>query len=133
MRGCSAPVMPAESADRILPGQTRMLPLPRVAVGTIQPEADLRAILWALMEAFRSRGVQVQRFLSQACFATCHGPDVASGLTPRHLDSWLMSAHVCREILIRGAENCDLAVVHGTFAQAPTNGSAPSNGDGIGG
>ena len=95
-----------------------MLPLPRVAVGTVQPEAESRAILWGLMEAFRSEGLQVQSFLSRACFARYHGAATASGLNPRHLDSWLMSPELCREIFVRGAQNCDLALVEGQFADA---------------
>ena len=104
-----------------------MLPLPRVAVGTIQRGTDLRAILWALMEAFRQEGLQVQSFLSQACFARYHGAATASGLHPRHLDSWLMSSQLCREILLRGMETCDLAVILGEF------GSKPVGEDGTGG
>jgi cobyrinic acid a,c-diamide synthase len=93
-----------------------MLLLPRVAVGTLEPAADSRAILWALMEAFRQKGMQVQSFLSRACFASYHGTATATGLNPRHLDSWLMSPELCRQIFIRGTENCDLAVVEGKFA-----------------
>jgi len=104
-----------------------MLPLPRVAVGTVQPEADFRAILWALIEAFREKGLQVQSFLSRACFVRYHGAATASGLNPRHLDSWLMSPELCREIFVRGAEDSDLAVVQGEFA------SAVIDGNGIGG
>ncbi|HUT13572.1 MAG TPA: hypothetical protein VMY42_24000 [Thermoguttaceae bacterium] len=70
------------------------------------------------MEAFRSEGLQVQSFLSQPCFHKCHGVAAASGLQPRHLDSWLMSAEICREIFIHGAESCDLAIVQGRFASA---------------
>lgn len=95
-----------------------MLPLPRVAVGTVQPEADCRAILWALMEALRAHGLQVQSFLSRAWFASYHGTATATGLNPRHLDSWLMSPDLCREIFLRGTENCDLALVAGKFASA---------------
>jgi len=95
-----------------------MLPLPRLAVGMVQPEVGCRAICWALMEAFRSEGLQVQSFLSQSCFHRCHGVAAASGLQPRHLDSWLMSAEVCREIFIHGAESSDLAIVQGRFASA---------------
>jgi len=95
-----------------------MLPLPRLAVGTVQPDVGCRAICWALMEAFRREGLQVQSFLSRFCFHNCHGMAAATGLQPRHLDSWLMSAEVCREIFIHGAASCDLAFVPGRFASA---------------
>ena len=93
-----------------------MLPLPRVAVGTVQREADSRAILWALIEALREQGLQVQCFLSRACFVGYHGTAAATGLNPRHLDSWLMSPDLCREIFMHGTRNCDLALVEGEFA-----------------
>jgi cobyrinic acid a,c-diamide synthase len=99
-----------------------MLPLARVAVGTIQADADIQGMLWALIEAFRAKGLQVQSFLSRACFTAYHGSGVASGLSPRHLDSWLMSPEVCREIFVRGAEDSDLAVVQGEFAGVPVDG-----------
>jgi cobyrinic acid a,c-diamide synthase len=92
--------------------------LPRVAVGTVQREADGRAILWALIEAFREQSLHVQSFLSRACFAGYHGAASATGFSPRHLDSWLMSAELCREIFIHGAQDCDLALVEGKFASA---------------
>lgn len=95
-----------------------MLSLPRLAVGTIQPEAGIRAVLWALIEALRQKGLQVQCFLSQACFFTYHGTATASGRNPRHLDSWLMSPGLCRELFLHGAEDCDLAVVQGKYAPA---------------
>ena len=105
-----------------------MLPLPRVAVGTVQPEADGTALLWALSEAFREHGLQVQSFLSRACFASYHGTGTASGLSPRHLDSWLMSADLCREIFIHGMQDCDLALVQGKFpcAADPQSGAGGS-------
>lgn len=101
-----------------------MVPLPRVAVGPVEPQADCRAILWGLMEALRTYGLQVQSFLSQACFASYHA--AATGLNPRHLDTWLMSPDLCREIFLRGTESCDLALVAGTFA----GGLAEQNGAG---
>lgn len=92
-----------------------MSPLPRVAVGTLQRGADSRVILWALMEVFRQRDLQVQSFLSRACFAGYHGTATATGLSPRHLDSWLMSRELCRQLFFWGAGSCDLAVVQGEF------------------
>jgi cobyrinic acid a,c-diamide synthase len=91
---------------------------PRIAVGTIQREAKSRTILWALMEALRQSGFQVQSFLSQACFPGCHGATTLTGLPPRHLDSWLMSPETCREVFVRGAKSADLALVQGEYDAA---------------
>lgn len=89
--------------------------LPRVAIGTVQPEADLRPVLWALLETLRYRGLQVQSFLSQACFTDDLGAATVTGLNPRHLDSWLMTPDLCREVFLRGTRGCDFALVEGRF------------------
>ena len=95
-----------------------MAMLPRVAVGTVQPHVDLQPACWALMEALRKQGFQVQSFLSRACFDRFHGEAAATGLTPRHLDSWLMSPEIAREVFTRGAIGCDLSVVTGDYDSA---------------
>ena len=94
-----------------------MIPLPRLAVGTIQPQADSHAILWGLMEALRARGLQVQSFRSRACFAAETETAAVTGLHPRHLDSWLMSPDLCRRLLLRATDHCDIAVVEGEAAE----------------
>jgi len=89
--------------------------LSRVAVGTIQPEANAQAMLWALMDLLQSRGIEVQSFLSQALFPRHPGAAAITGLGARHLDSWLMSPETCRDIFVRGAGFADLALVEGRF------------------
>jgi cobyrinic acid a,c-diamide synthase len=95
-----------------------MSQLPRIAIGTIQAQADPTAILWALMDALERNGLRVQHFLSQAYFAPRDGATAITGLSPRHLDSWLMSQEVCRDSFVRGCRASDLAVVEGSFAAA---------------
>lgn len=93
-----------------------MADLPRIAIGTVQPQADLTAMVWALMEALGRTGVRVQSFLSQAYFSPRDGATAITGLPPRHLDTWLMSEAVCREVFLRGCRTSDLAIVEGSFA-----------------
>lgn len=101
-----------------------MLSLPRAAVGTIQADADLHTALWALIESLRQHGLQVQSFLSRACFSQYQCTAAVTGSNPRHLDSWLMSTDLCREIFVRGTEDCDLAVVEGEFRSVDRDDSA---------
>ena len=89
--------------------------LPRIAVGTIQPNTSAQPILWALMEALRRRGTQVQSFVSRACFPQHKAAEAITGLKPRFLDSWLMSAAICGEIFFRSSELGDLSLVEGDF------------------
>jgi cobyrinic acid a,c-diamide synthase len=98
--------------------------IPRLAVGTYQPGVDPEPIAWALMEVLRRSGVQAQSFLSRACFSGHPGASAITGLSVRHLDSWLMSPEGCREVFLRGAKTADLAVVEGRFEPALPPGSS---------
>ncbi|HEV2973190.1 MAG TPA: hypothetical protein VGY55_24705 [Pirellulales bacterium] len=93
-----------------------MSPLPRLAVGSIQPDLDCRAIFWALLDVFDRIGLRVQSFLSRACLQELEAATTITGTSPRHLDSWLMTAEACRERFLRTARVCDLSIVEGTFA-----------------
>ncbi len=89
--------------------------LPRVAVGTVQPQADGTAMLWGLMSAMTCAGLRVQSFLSRAYFTPRDGATAITGLSPRHLDGWIMSDRVCREVFVRGSQSSDLSMVEGRF------------------
>ena len=88
-----------------------MKSLPRVALGPVQPGLNHRPVLWALLERLQSTGIQSQCFYSQSRFADVDGVTGVTGRSYRHLDSWLMSAEVCREVLEHGMASADLAVV----------------------
>lgn len=95
-----------------------MSSLPRVAIGTIQRGADHRPMLWALLEVLRRGGLQSQTFFYRSRFARYRESATVTGLNPRHLDSWLMSEPLCRDLFVNGAELADLAVVEGHYAAA---------------
>jgi cobyrinic acid a,c-diamide synthase len=75
-------------------------------------------MVWGMMEALKQSGLQVQSFLSRSFFPRHQGAAAITGLAPRHLDSWLMSPAVCREVFLRAAHTADLAVVEGRFESA---------------
>ncbi len=80
---------------------------------------------------YRRRGVEVQGFLSRADFAGYHAAAALTGRNPRHLDSWLMSADLCREVFLRTARPAQLAVVQGDFGTQPkVPGEGASSGNG---
>lgn len=95
-----------------------MLHLPRLAVGTIQPQAQTRAEFWALPAAFEQHGAKIQTFSPQARFVPCDASLAITGQNRRHLDSWLMSPRDCRELFSHGCRASDLALVEGQFPQA---------------
>src|SRR5437762_3085343 len=92
--------------------------LPRIAVGTIDPRADIQPLSWALMDVLSLLGPHVQAFCSQSRFPVCDGAGPITGQCHRHLDSWLMSRDICREIFYQGTRSCDLAIVEGKFLSA---------------
>jgi cobyrinic acid a,c-diamide synthase len=92
-----------------------MSSVPRLAVGTIQPQVELQPMLWALLDALDHEGVRIQNYLSRASFAPVDAATSITGLSPRHLDSWLMSPEQCRALFLRSARHSDLTIVEGRF------------------
>jgi cobyrinic acid a,c-diamide synthase len=87
--------------------------LPRLAIGTVQPDTVIHEVIWGLMSALTRRGSQVQHFHSRCCFGGVEGALEATGNTSRHLDSWLMDRQLCRELFERGSRDSDLSIVEG--------------------
>jgi cobyrinic acid a,c-diamide synthase len=67
------------------------------------------------MDLLSRDGAQVQHFHSRACFLPLNAALAVTGLNSRHLDSWLMSKEVCREVFVHGCASSDLALVEGRF------------------
>jgi cobyrinic acid a,c-diamide synthase len=78
--------------------------LPRIAVGTVQPESDLQVMLWALISAFERSGWHVQAFSSQSRLETRDGALPITGQGRRHLDSWLMDRDVCVQLFANAVQ-----------------------------
>lgn len=105
--------------------------LPRIAVGTIDRRADIQPLSWALLDVLSRLGPHVQAFCSQSRFPTCDGAGPITGQCHRHLDSWLMSRDVCREIFFHGTRSCDLALVEGKYLPALDSTSPGGNLDAL--
>jgi cobyrinic acid a,c-diamide synthase len=97
-----------------------MSSVPRLAVGTIQPQVNLQPMVWALLDALDHEGVRIQSYLSRACFAPVDAATSITGISPRHLDSWLMSPELCRALFLRSARHSDLAILEGRFDEDAT-------------
>ncbi len=104
-----------------------MAPQPRLAIGSLQPLAENRAVIWGLLTLLEQAGWQVQHFYSQASFCPYDGAKAATGLPSRHLDSWLMTPELCREVFLHSGSRCDLRVVEGSFSP-PAAGAADAAG-----
>jgi cobyrinic acid a,c-diamide synthase len=88
---------------------------PRLALGALEAAVDPQPVVWALCDVLERCGLHVQTFASQARFAAHDGATVITGQRRRHLDSWLMSPDVCRELFQHGSRACDVAVVEGLY------------------
>ncbi len=89
--------------------------LPRLAVGTVQPEADLQVMLWALISALERSGWHVQAFSSQSRLEMRDGALPITGQERRHLDSWLMERDVCVQLFANAVQFADVGLVEGRY------------------
>ena len=96
--------------------------LPRLAVGTLQPEARLEPALWGLLAALHARDDSPALFHSSCCFAPHDPGQSLLGRAARHLDSWAMSRAAAGIALTRATTERDTAIVAGPF-DAPVGGS----------
>ena len=92
-----------------------MSDLPRFALGTVQPEAELCPVLWGLLDTLERVGWHVQSFQSVANLAPVCGVRSITGQSQRHLDSWMMSRATSREVFEHGSRASDLSVLTGRY------------------
>jgi cobyrinic acid a,c-diamide synthase len=96
-----------------------MCSLPRLAVGSVKQGLDCRAVVWGLLDVFDRLGLRVQGFQSRGCLQELEAATAITGIAPRHLDSWLMTAETCRDHFLRAARASQLSVVDGSFFDEP--------------
>ena len=92
-----------------------MIQLPRIAVGTVQRDADVQFMTWALMNVLERSGLHVQSFSSQSRFLPRDAALSITGKNRRYLDSWLMPSEVCAELFVRGTRCSDIGLVEGHY------------------
>jgi cobyrinic acid a,c-diamide synthase len=91
--------------------------LPRVAIGSLTPDADRQPMVWGVVAALHAVGCDLAHFHSSTRLAP---HDVARSLTgsgSRHLDSWAMSRAACLRAVLRAAPNREIAIIEGDFAR----------------
>jgi cobyrinic acid a,c-diamide synthase len=92
-----------------------MLRLPRLALATTSQGPEPAPASLALLAALTSKRWRIQHFRCQARPFPSDSVGRVTGLPGRHLDAWLMTEPVCRDVFARGARHADLAVVEGTL------------------
>lgn len=97
--------------------------LSRLAVGTVQEQATPQFMTWAMLGLLGQNRQNVQRFVGRACSPRCGAGQAIDGNAPRHLDSWVMSQDVCRELFFRPAKRADLSLVDGCYQQGRSSAS----------
>ena len=95
-----------------------MNPLPRMAIGSIQPGIDLQPMLGALNECLSQVGINVQNFAATPCHQSCCIAQDHCENPVRILDSWLLDEHACQELFWRSTRYADIALVSGTYPTA---------------
>ena len=94
--------------------------LPRLAVGTFQPEARREPALWGLLAALKMTEQSPVFFRSSCAFARHDPAKTILGRSARHLDSWAMSRAAAAAAMTRAASERDVAVVEGRYCDPPT-------------
>jgi hypothetical protein len=92
-----------------------MRPLPRLAVGTVQPQVQREPATWGLLAALRSLGLEATLLHSASYLMPHDATRSLTGTGSRHLDSWAMSRSACLRTMNRAADQADLTIVDGTF------------------
>ena len=107
--------------------------LPRVAIGSIQPDTDLQPMLWALNECLNQEGINVQNFSAHANYKGCCAEQDHCHNPVRILDNWLQGERGCQDYFWRSSRYADMAVVSGSYPAGsslfsqPNVTSAPGN------
>ena len=94
-----------------------MKQLPRIAVGTIQPEADDPCLLWALFAALVEAGERPTLFHASCRFTPHDVSRSVRGRRSRYLDSWAMTRCDALAALAAGLGDDELGLVWGAFDQ----------------
>lgn len=99
-----------------------MSTLHRLAIESLQESDDCHLPTLAILQAFVEQGVQIQHYLSRACFSQHRGAMVPTGRSTRQLDSWLMSRELCTRLFLHGAQGSSLAIVESAVQGTPVSG-----------
>jgi len=89
--------------------------MPRMAIGSIQPNVDSQRMLWALNECLNQQGLNVQNFSAQPAQTACCREQSLCQVPIRALDSWLLSERSCQELFWRTTRFADMAIVSGRY------------------
>lgn len=89
--------------------------LNRLAIGAVAEDIRHELILWGLIDYLSKADTHVQVFRSRACFSELDASISITGESPRHLDSWLMPADMCREVFAHGMKSRDIGIVEGRY------------------
>jgi cobyrinic acid a,c-diamide synthase len=95
---------------------------PRLVIGSVSPQQDDPvAMTLALMAALRRGGYEVQHFRSLAAFAPIDYVTPLAGIASRHLDPWIMSESLCRELFARSAAAVDVSLIESSPTASRTD------------
>lgn len=101
-----------------------MKPLPRIAVGTIQPDADDPCLLWALFAALVESGERPTLFHASCRFTPHDVSRSVRGRRTRYLDSWAMTRSDALAAMAAGMGDEEIGLVWGAYDQATSASAA---------
>lgn len=93
-----------------------MAKLPRLVLASLSEQEEPSATTLAVMAALRGRGYQVQHFRSLAAFIPIDYVTPLTGIASRHLDPWIMTGALTRELFARSAAHADVSIIEGSIS-----------------
>jgi cobyrinic acid a,c-diamide synthase len=90
--------------------------LPRLVIASVSDHEEPSTSAIAILAALRNRGYQVQHFRSLAAFTPIDYVTPLTGVASRHLDPWIMSGSLCRELFMKSAAHSDVSVIEGSLS-----------------
>jgi cobyrinic acid a,c-diamide synthase len=103
--------------------------LPRLVIASVSEHEEASTSTVAIMAALQSRGYHVQHFRSLAAFTPIDYVTPLTGIASRHLDPWIMSVPLCRELFAQSAAHADVSVIEGNMS-VPAGSSADGDAGG---
>jgi cobyrinic acid a,c-diamide synthase len=93
-----------------------MAQLPRLVLASVSEQEEPSISTLAVMAALRGCGYQVQHFRARASFDPIDYVTPLTGIASRHLDPWIMSTSLTRELFARSAAHADVSIIEGAIS-----------------
>jgi cobyrinic acid a,c-diamide synthase len=94
--------------------EASMARIPRLLIASVSDSHEPAQCTLGLLAAFKAVHAHVQHFRSLAAFTPLDHVTPVTGIASRHLDAWMMSPDLCRELFVHCARDAEISVIEGS-------------------